>query len=177
METQVSLQILEINVVIPDLFQGLPVWRLHHDLIAVSSAVGLHCYLGSLEVNLSFEMSTRLIECCFWSDKEIAMFTGRPPAWSHRYYSCPLPIDVSDEVLMKGGEKLRYEIDSLDENRWNAKGKVHDAMVCRSMVLSVALVDEVLELFIGNSNQWSMERVRHIFITQEGYHLLMIIGL
>jgi hypothetical protein len=131
----------------------------------VSSAVGLHCYPGSPEVNLRSEMRKRLSACCFWSDKEIAMFTGRPPAWSHRYHSCPLPIDVSDEVLMEGGERLRHEIDSLDVNGWNTKGEVHDATVCRSMVLSATLVDEAMELFIGNSDQWSMERVRYVFIT------------
>jgi hypothetical protein len=111
-------------------------------------------------------MRKRLSASCFWSDKELAMFTGRPPAWSHRYHSCPLPLDLSDEALMEGGERLRYEIRELDENGWNRKGDVHDATICRTMVLTAIVIDEIMEVFIGNANQWSMERVRYVLIMQ-----------
>jgi hypothetical protein len=89
------------------------------------------------------------------------MFTGRPPAWSHRYHSCPLPFDISDEALMEGGERLRREIEELDENGWNTKGEVHDATICRTMVLTATIIDEIMEVFIGNASQWSIERVRY----------------
>jgi len=42
------------------------------------------------------------------------MFTGRPPALSHRYHSCPLPLDLPDEVVMTGGEVLDHAISRLD---------------------------------------------------------------
>jgi hypothetical protein len=118
------------------------------------------------EVTLRTEMRKRLSASCFWSDKELAMFTGKPPAWSHRYHSCPLPLDLSDEALMEGGERLRYEIRELDENGWNRKGDVHDATICRVMVLTAIVIDEIMEVFIGNANQWSMERVRYVLIMQ-----------
>ena len=89
------------------------------------------------------------------------MFTGRPPAWSHRYQSCPLPMDLSDEVLIEGGDRLQYEISQLDENGWNTKGEIYDSTVCRTMVIMATFVDEIMELFIGNPSQWSMDRVRY----------------
>ncbi|KAE9370015.1 hypothetical protein N431DRAFT_344468 [Stipitochalara longipes BDJ] len=165
----------------------LSVWRLHHDLVAIASAIGLHCYNpsnpqkepgaltetwhlikpkdpGSLGVTLRTEIRKRLSASCFWSDKELAMFTGRPPAWSHRYHSCPLPYDVSDEALIEGGERLEKELSELDENGWNTKGEVYDSTSSRTMVLTAMLLDEIMEIFVGNSCQWSMERVRGLKI-------------
>jgi hypothetical protein len=67
---------------------------------------------------------------------------------------------------MEGGERLSYEINNLDENGWNTKGEVHDATICRTMVLTAIIIDEIMEVFIGNPNQWSMERVRYALIGQ-----------
>ncbi len=126
----------------------------------------MYCYSGDTQVTLRSEMRKRLSACCFWNDIEMSMFTGRPPAWSHRYHSCPLPLDLSEESLVEGGERLQNEIANLDMNDWNTKGKVYNAIVCRSMVLAATIVDEILEFFIGNSNQWSMDRVRYVYITE-----------
>lgn len=135
--------------------------------MAVASAIGLHCSNpnpknpDSPGVTFRSEMRKRLSASCFWTDKDLAMFTGRPPAWSHRYHGCPLPLDLSDEALVEGGDRLQAEISELDENGWNTKGEVYDATVCRTMVITATIVDEIMELFIGNANQWSMDRVRY----------------
>jgi hypothetical protein len=105
-------------------------------------------------------MRKRLSAACFWNDKEISLFTGRPPALSHRYYTCPLPLDLADEVLLEGGELLQREIDALDEHGWNQKGEIYDATRCRIIALFAAIQDEVMELFIGTPAQFSMERVK-----------------
>jgi hypothetical protein len=139
---------------------GISVWRLHHDLVAMSTALGLHCYQGTPTVTIHSEMTKKLSANCFWSDKEIAMFTGRPPALSRRYHSCPLPLDVSDEALMTGGDVLQAEIDSLDEHGWNTKGMMHNATISRMMTLAAAIQDEIMELFIGNQEHWSMDQIK-----------------
>lgn len=139
---------------------GLSVWNRHHELTAIFSAVGLHCYQGTPTVTLRSEMRKRLSAACFWNDKEISLFTGRPPALSHRYYTCPLPLDLADEVLLEGGELLQREIDALDEHGWNQKGEIYDATRCRIIALFAAIQDEVMELFIGTPAQFSMERVK-----------------
>jgi hypothetical protein len=105
-------------------------------------------------------MRKRLSASCFWNDKEISMFTGRPPALSHRYYTCPLPLDLADEVLLEGGELLQREINALDENGWNQKGEVYNATRYRVIALFAVIQDEVMELFIGTPTQFSMERVK-----------------
>lgn len=107
-------------------------------------------------------MKKRLSGGCFWNDKEIAMFTGRPPALSHRHFSCPLPSDVSDEALMEGGERLQDELAQVDDEGWNTQGKMYDATICRIMACTAIIQDEVMELFIGNEAQFSMERVQSV---------------
>jgi hypothetical protein len=101
----------------------------------------------------------RLSACIFWSDKELAIFTGRPPALSHRYYSCDLPLDVNDDVLAAGGEELELAISKLDAEGWNTDGEIYDSTVCRMMALYTLQMDEIIEIFLGNQAQWSLERV------------------
>lgn len=88
------------------------------------------------------------------------MFTGRPPALSYRHYSCPLPHDISDEALMEGGERLRLELQTLDADGWSTQGTIHDSTICRVMATSAFIQDEVMEMFVGNPAQFSMERVQ-----------------
>jgi hypothetical protein len=139
--------------------KGLSAWRLHNDLIGTAVAYGLHCYQGSLKVTIQSEITKRLSACIFWSDKEMSMFTGRPPSLSHRYYSCPLPLDLNDEALMAGGEVLEDEINRLDENGWNTHGLIFESTICRMMVICALIRDEIMELFIGNQAQWSIDRL------------------
>ncbi|KUJ21517.1 uncharacterized protein LY89DRAFT_729037 [Mollisia scopiformis] len=160
--TPMFVNLLYKNLLLETILEGdacLSVWRLHHDLAAVTTAIGLHCYQGTPNVTLRSEMTKRLSAACFFNDKEIAMFTGRPPALSHRYYTCPLPLDLDDDVLMEGGEPLQRAIEALDENGWNRKGEVCEATISRRRFLSALIQDEVMELFIGNPTHFSMERV------------------
>jgi hypothetical protein len=87
-----------------DILQGLSAWRLHNDLIGTAVAYGLHCSHYDSKVTLQSETMKRLSACIFWSDKEISMFTARPPSLSLRYFSCPLPVDLDTDTLMAGGE-------------------------------------------------------------------------
>jgi hypothetical protein len=61
--------------------------------------------------------------------------------------------------LIQGGEVLQREIDNLDENEWNKNRQFNDGTLCRIVVLSALVQDEVMELFIGNPAYFSMERV------------------
>jgi hypothetical protein len=131
-----------------------------HDLVAVAVAIGLHCYQGTPTVTMRSEMTKRLSACVFWNDKEIAMYTGRPPAMSHRFYSCPLPLDLSDEAIYEGGARLQEEIDNLDANGWNTKGDLNDSTICRGLALSARIQDEIMELFVGTPENFSIDRVK-----------------
>lgn len=94
----------------------------------------------------------------FWLDKDLSTFTGRPPALSHRYYSCPPPLDINDNTLICGGAELDREIQSLDENGWNTQGRVFEATIVRMMLMTSLIQEEIMEMFLGNQAQWSLQR-------------------
>ena len=89
----------------------------------------------------------------------MSLFTGRPPSLSHRYYTCPPPLDLNDETLMRGGPELEREIASLDPNGWNTQGLVFEATIVRMMVIYALVLDEIMEMFLGSPAQWSIQRL------------------
>lgn len=117
----------------------------------MGTALGLHLYQGTPEFSIHSELTKRLSSALFWGDKEIALFTGRPPALTRHYHTCPPPLDISDEALVTGGDLLQQEIDNLDEHGWNKEGKMHSATLIRKLVLVSFVQDEILELFVANN--------------------------
>lgn len=100
--------------------------------------------------SISSEARKRVFASVFRMDKGIATFTGRPPMFSRRYTtSQSLPLDVTDEVLLAGGEVLARAIASLDENGFNTDGKVYSATILRARTLLALVRDEVLEIALG----------------------------
>lgn len=64
---------------------------------------------------------------------------------------------------MAGGDALQMEIDGLDEHGWNTKGMMHNATISRMMTLAAMIQDEIMELFFGNQELFSMDRVRLVY--------------
>lgn len=91
------------------------------------------------------------------------MFTGRPPGLSHRYQSCPLPLDLSHEVLLAGGDVLQQAISNLNEDGWNTEGRVYDSTICRQLGTYSMILDEIMEVLLGTHAQFSLERVQSVF--------------
>lgn len=87
------------------------------------------------------------------------MFTGRPPSLSHRYYSCPPPLDINDDTLICGGVELEREIKSLDENGWNTQGRVFESTIVRMMLMNSLIKEEIMEIFLGSQAQFSLQRL------------------
>ena len=60
---------------------------------------------------------------------------------------------------MEGGEALELAVSRLDSEGWNTEGKVYDSSITRTMGLYAVIMDEIMEIFLGNQVQWSSERV------------------
>lgn len=147
-----------LHIFISNPIQGLSVWRLHNDAVGTCVAFGLHIYQGTSQITLYTEQMKSIAACMFWLDKDLSTFTGRPPALSHRYYSCPPPLDINDNTLICGGAELDREIQSLDENGWNTQGRVFEATIVRMMLMTSLIQEEIMEMFLGNQAQWSLQR-------------------
>lgn len=107
-------------------------------------------------------MRRRLFASVFIFDKCLALFNGRPPILSRRYCSCPLPLDLPDDAFIYGKEHLIREVKQLDDMGWCRKedGTIHDMTGMRVSVLFCMILDEILEMLIGNRAQYSDERLK-----------------
>jgi hypothetical protein len=60
---------------------------------------------------------------------------------------------------MEGGEALELAVSKLDAEGWNTDGKVYDSSIIRVMGFYAVHMDDIMEIFLGNQAQWSLERV------------------
>ena len=142
----------ETLFIITDTGAGYQAWRRLGDLTATIYAAGLHVDTETSEDCPFFLRQWR--RCCFTSafymDKMMATFVGRPPLLNYRYCTLTPPLDLSDEVLVAGGEALNQAISELDSAGWNTNGVRHrmstgrirfQLSVFRERTLEIALVN------------------------------------
>lgn len=134
---------------------GYSTWRSGAESVALATFLGMHAESNSpsYEPSLASESRRRLFAQMFVSEKHAVLFTGRPPRLSHRYAFTPLPLDLRDEDLLKGGEALREAVKSLDENGWNTRGKMYSATFTRARYIIALIQDELVEIGIGKARQ------------------------
>jgi len=108
---------------------------------------------------ISSEMRRRIWSVIFAIDKTVAAFTGRPPGLSHRYNSCPPPLDLSDDILIASKEERARAIRLLDSNGWNTNGEFYPTTSCRAVLMHSLILSEILEISLGIESQYSDTRL------------------
>ncbi|KAF7959513.1 hypothetical protein EAE96_001129 [Botrytis aclada] len=136
-------------------------WRRQGDIVHLATALGLHhCAIRpDAGVTTSLEIKRRIFSAVFVNDKTLSIFTGRPPGLSRRYNSCPLPLDLEDEILLAGKETLQETASKLDENGWNKEGNIYSSSRTRASMMYGGIIDEILEISLGTANQFSEARI------------------
>lgn len=134
---------------------GYSTWRGGAETVALVTFLGMHAESNSpsYEPSLASESRRRLFAQMFVAEKIAMVFTGRPPRLSHRYAFTPLPLDLGDDGLLRGGEAVRMAVEALDENGWNTSGKMHSATVVRARYILALIRDELVEIGIGKARQ------------------------
>lgn len=127
--------------------------------IAAATYLGIHAIPSdpAYVPSASSEAQRRLISQVFVVDKVAAAFSGRPPLLSSRYMLTPLPLDLSDEVLMSDAGTLAKEVHALDEHGWNQKDDCHSATILRARRLLMTVKDKVMEMALGSPMSASTE--------------------
>lgn len=95
----------------------------------------------------------------------LSLTLSRPPTLSSRYTRVTMPLDVSTEVRIAGGEILAREIARLDEDGWNVDEQLYPATSCRAHGRLNLLLDETLELTLGDVEGLTRGRVRYVAIS------------
>ncbi|KAL4782547.1 hypothetical protein BJX76DRAFT_369104 [Aspergillus varians] len=127
--------------------KSLPCWTQHGELVAVATSLGLHREPQSETKPLTpqREMGRRVYAAVFNIDKVLATFTGRPPMLSLAYSSTPLPLDLSDHVLLSGD--LAAATASLDSHGWSKDGRIYSTTILRARTMFARIRHDILELF------------------------------
>jgi hypothetical protein len=107
-------------------------------------------------------MKRLIFTVVFNIDKGSSLLTGRPPALSYRYTRFKLPLDLSEEVLMKGGEELQKAVARLDPNGWNTDGKTYPITYSRARGLLGIVLNEILELSLGDPAECTNIRIKFV---------------
>ncbi|KAL4928477.1 putative C6 transcription factor [Aspergillus undulatus] len=123
-------------------------WRRLGDLTSTIYAAGLHQESTRSQNCPPFLQQWRRVcfSTAFDADKSISTFVGRPPFIHYRYSTNSPPLDVSDEVLIAGGERLDQEMSNLDAAGWNTQGNTFRGSMLRLRFLLAVLREQALEV-------------------------------
>lgn len=141
------------------------VWRQLGDLVSASTAMGLHREVDADAAGpISFvsELRRRIFAVVFNFDKGSSVLTGRPPALSYRYCRFRLPLDVSDEVIMRGGDELTRAVEKLDRDGWNTDGKIYPNTTIRARCTLAIILNEILEISLGEFGDDRNEKIKYL---------------
>ncbi|KAI2678559.1 transcriptional regulator family: Fungal Specific TF [Penicillium roqueforti] len=130
-------------------------WRRLGDLVSTIYAAGLHLETNCIE-NCPFflrQWRRRCFVASFYMDKMIATFVGRPPLMNGRFCTLDAPLDLSDEVLVAGGDVLSNAISELNSAGWNSQGRLHLVTPTRLRYQLAIIREETLEVVLGTREQ------------------------
>jgi hypothetical protein len=124
--------------------------------------LGLHRQPKIATVTFASELNRRVFTVVFNIDKGSSLLTGRPPALSNHYARWEIPLDLSQNVLMKGGTELQEAVEDLDENGWNKYGYIYPTTTYRARGMLSPVLNEILELSLGDAEDCTGERIKYL---------------
>lgn len=116
--------------------------------MAMTTFLGLHVSPNANPKDFSVTTQTKrqLFAAIFTHDKVTATFTGRPAFLSRRFSSTPLPLDISEELLLSNPPLTDYSDCRVDENGWSTDGKIYLSTTLRARAMLSYVRDEILEI-------------------------------
>lgn len=149
------------DLVSADSHLGISCLASHGFTVTLLMYLGLHALenVDSYVPSLCSENKRRLVAQVFNSDKLGVAFAGRPPLISRRYYSTPLPLDISDEDLASDEATLMRAYHSLDHCGWNTHGGLYSATVIRARCMIAVIRDELMEISLSKQVTVSVDHL------------------
>ncbi|KAF4448506.1 hypothetical protein F53441_8092 [Fusarium austroafricanum] len=143
---------------------GLTCWRYFAETVALLTFLGLH--VGSEDLNyipsLCSEHKRRISARVYALDKVLVAFTGRPPLLSRRFFSSPLPLDITDWNLLADRDSAKRAVQTLDDNGFLHDGELNKASMVRGRTQLAFIRDELLEIALSNSAKITFESLSEI---------------
>ena len=92
----------------------------------------------------------------------VVFFTGRPPVLSTAYSSTPIPLDLSHEELLSGGDTLAQAVQGLDADGWRVDSEIHPLTVRRARALIARIKEKILRLALGHEETASRSTLLYV---------------
>lgn len=128
--------------------------------MALLTYLGLHATEGSmLDRGICTQIRRRLFGKIFHGDKVVSTFVGWPPMLSHRFVSTPLPLDVSDEVLLG---QTPWRDDMVDTDGWNTLGAIYSSTLLRARACLGVIRDSILTLSLQAGGCVNKEEILYV---------------
>ncbi|KAK1594575.1 uncharacterized protein LY79DRAFT_549100 [Colletotrichum navitas] len=147
---------------------SLSFWMTGGEMVSLLTFLGLHAEHAKqpYKPTLASELRRRLLVQVFSLDKVAAAITGRPPALSRRYVSAPLPLDISDDVLMSDDETIAKAVGALDALGRNTDGSLYSVTMWRVRYRFMQIRDEIFEIALGAESAISGDAVRALKVKE-----------
>ncbi|EKV19474.1 FAD dependent oxidoreductase superfamily [Penicillium digitatum PHI26] len=139
--------------------------RVRVDYGTVRSAfisAGLHRLSPSKEITPFSQHRASLASSMYYHDKCHSLFNARPPMLSNQYCQCPLPLDLCEEDVYGGQERLIVAIAKLDSNGWNTNGHIYTTTWLRALTMLSPIREGILELTLSVNSNFTKSQVEDL---------------
>ncbi|KAL2061598.1 hypothetical protein VTL71DRAFT_6975 [Oculimacula yallundae] len=100
-------------------------------------------------------------------DKVDSLFLGRPPILDQKYCSIPQPLDLADEDLYGGAERLAAAVKRLDANGWNTNKHISGVTCLRAASLLSPIREEIIRLSLSINVQYTKPQIDALIVQLE----------
>ena len=122
-------------------------------------AAGLHRLPASQKVTPLTQYRSLISSSFFCLDKGASLFSGRPPILDKRWCYIPPPLDLCEDDVYNGQERLDAAVKRLDSNGWNVDHQVYTATWLRATSLLAPIREEILGMSLDAHVQYTKAQV------------------
>ncbi|KAJ6058170.1 uncharacterized protein N7446_007753 [Penicillium canescens] len=144
--------------------------RIRVDYGTVRSAfisAGLHRLAPLKEVTPFSQHRASIASSMYYQDKCHSLFNARPPMLSDRYCQCPLPLDLSEEDVYGGRDRLAAALARLDSNGWNTDGRIYTTTWIRALAMLSPIREGILELSLSVNLKFTKLQTEDLIVQLE----------
>lgn len=120
---------------------------------------GLHRLPKYDKVTPLTQYRSSLSASMYSADKRESLFNGRPPMLNQPYCHCPLPLDLNEEDVYGGPERLATAVLKLCPGGWNTDGKIFTATLVRADCLLSPIREGILMLALNVERHFTRDEV------------------
>ncbi|PBP18430.1 FAD dependent oxidoreductase superfamily [Diplocarpon rosae] len=120
---------------------------------------GLHRLPVSSQVTPLSQYRSIISTSFFHLDKSESLFNGRPPMLAKRFCYIPAPLDLCEDDVYNGPDRLAEAVKRLDGNGWNTDNQIYATTWLRAVSLLSPIREEILGLSLTAHLQYTKSQV------------------